>query len=674
MSEATNKDWNKANQRYLATLLETVREELELYQSGLKKKKKRWEFPFRRSTAVMKELESAEKELSKPSALDKLTDILGLSTFERKILLLCAGVELDAEFCSLITDLQGNSSIPYPSFSLALAAFSDAHWSATAPVSPLRYWNLVRLNDEALITKSPLKIDENILHYLTGVYYMDDRLREILYPAMVDNYQLVPSHEELANNILQTLSTGNQGANLPVIQLEGDERLDQMAIAASACARWGLNLYVLPIYSIPNNLTEVTKLVRLWNRESALNAYALFLDCAALDETDKARVQLAISFIKDIQGVLILGHGQWSSKLKRSKVTFSVNKPTKTEQLLLWNNHLGEAAENINGSLKEVAAHFNLSAGAIAAASLDVMRRQTKNTKAAEASSFDLEEAIWKACFFHTRPKIDELAQRIEAVADWDALVLPAMQKQILREIAIQVKNRSKVYNEWGFSAVSSRGLGISALFTGESGTGKTMASEVLANELQLDLYRIDLSQVVNKYIGETEKNLKRIFDAAEEGGVILLFDEADALFGKRSDVKDSHDRYSNIEVSYLLQRMESYSGLAIMTTNMKKAIDKAFFRRIRFVIRFPFPDARHRTEIWKRVFPTKTPVSDLDIEKLSRLSIAGGNIKNIAMNAAFLAANENAPVQMSHILQAARSEYNKLEKTLSINEIKGWV
>jgi SpoVK/Ycf46/Vps4 family AAA+-type ATPase len=193
---------------------------------------------------------------------------------------------------------------------------------------------------------------------------------------------------------------------------------------------------------------------------------------------------------------------------------------------------------------------------------------------------------------------VEELAQRIEPVAGWNDIVLPEAQKQILRELTAQVRQRKKVYQDWGFAGTGSRGLGISALFAGESGTGKTMAAEVLANELQLDLYRIDLSQVVNKYIGETEKNLKQIFDAAEEGGAILLFDEADALFGKRSDVKDSHDRYSNIEVSYLLQRMEAYGGLAVLTTNMKGALDKAFLRRIRFVVQFPYPDAAHRADI----------------------------------------------------------------------------
>ena len=200
------------------------------------------------------------------------------------------------------------------------------------------------------------------------------------------------------------------------------------------------------------------------------------------------------------------------------------------------------------------------------------------------------------------------------------------------------------------------------------------MAAEVLAGELRLDLYRIDLSQIVNKYIGETEKNLRQVFDAAEMGGAILLFDEADALFGKRSEVKDSHDRYANIEVSYLLQRMETYRGLSILTTNMKTALDTAFLRRLRFIVQFPFPDAAQRGEIWRRIFPADTPVEGLDINKLARLNSTGGTIRNIALNAAFLAAEADEPVRMLHVLRAARGEYAKLEKMPTEAEIRGWV
>jgi SpoVK/Ycf46/Vps4 family AAA+-type ATPase len=317
-------------------------------------------------------------------------------------------------------------------------------------------------------------------------------------------------------------------------------------------------------------------------------------------------------------------------------------------------------------------AQFNMTSESIKKTASEIVVQAAFAEKEGEPISVD--QLIWQACCKSTRSGLDELAQRIIPMATWDDLIIPENQNRILHEIAMHVRQKSKVYNDWGFASQTSGGLGISALFTGDSGTGKTMASEVLANELQLDLYRIDLSQVVNKYIGETEKNLKRIFDAADKGGAILLFDEADALFGKRSDVKDSHDRYANIEVSYLLQRMEAYRGLAILTTNLKTSLDKAFMRRLRFVVQFPFPDSFQRVEIWKRVFPPETPVENLDMGKLSKLNVAGGNIRNIAMNAAFIAAEENKPVEMSHIHRAARSEYAKLEKPMSASESGSWL
>jgi SpoVK/Ycf46/Vps4 family AAA+-type ATPase len=258
-------------------------------------------------------------------------------------------------------------------------------------------------------------------------------------------------------------------------------------------------------------------------------------------------------------------------------------------------------------------------------------------------------------------------------MATWDDLVLPESVLALLREIAIHVRQRTRVYEHWGMASKGRRGLGISALFAGASGTGKTMAAEVLANELRLDLYRIDLSSLVSKYIGETEKNLRKVFDAADDGGTILLFDEADALFGKRSEVKDSHDRYANIEVSYLLQRMEAYRGLAILTTNMKEDLDSAFLRRIRFIVQFPFPDPVQRLEIWRSVFPMDTPTQGLDLSLLAQLNVAGGTIRNIALNAAFLAADANEPVQMKHLLRSARSEYIKLDQPLTQGEVRGW-
>ena len=277
----------------------------------------------------------------------------------------------------------------------------------------------------------------------------------------------------------------------------------------------------------------------------------------------------------------------------------------------------------------------------------------------------ELEQRLWTACLNRTRPSLESLAQRLDTKATWEQLVLPEEAMGVLRQIVNQVRRRARVYDDWGFRDRMNRGLGVSAMFAGESGTGKTMAAEVIAKELNLHLYRIDLSAVVSKYIGETEKNLRRLFDAAEEGGAILFFDEADALFGKRSEVKDSHDRYANIEINYLLQRIESYRGLAILATNLKSSLDAAFLRRLRFLIDFPFPSKAYRQQLWRKAFPERLPTGVIDYEHLGQFNITGGTIHTIAINAAFMAAEQGEPVGMSQILASIRTEYQKLERQI---------
>jgi len=416
--------------------------------------------------------------------------------------------------------------------------------------------------------------------------------------------------------------------------------------------------------AIPLALSDRSTFIRLWERECVLNHSALLVDQHESGQSDPVHEWAVTDFIEKIRTGVLVSSRQRPRLRGRASVEFEVKHPTAEEQRQLWRAALGEAASGLNGGLEILTSQFSLPAGAIRCAAERVR---------CSTDDMQLQEKLWNECRLVTRSRMDDLAQRIDSTAGWDELVLPDAQKEILREIVAHVRQRNRVYESWGFASKGGRGLGISAVFAGTSGTGKTMAAEVLAGSLRLDLYRIDLSSVVSKYIGETEKNLRRLFDAAEEGGAILLFDEADALFGKRSEVKDSHDRYANIEVSYLLQRMECYRGLAILTTNFKTALDAAFLRRIRFVVQFPFPDASQRAEIWRRVFPAKTPTRGLELERLAQLNIPGGNIRNIAMNGAFLAAHEESDVAMSHLLRAARSEYAKLEKTLTEAEIQGW-
>jgi len=264
------------------------------------------------------------------------------------------------------------------------------------------------------------------------------------------------------------------------------------------------------------------------------------------------------------------------------------------------------------------------------------------------------------------------LARRVVARHGWDDIVLPADTTAQLREMCQRVAQRHRVLDDWGFEDKLSLGKGVNALFAGASGTGKTMAVEIISAELELDAYKIDLSGVVSKYIGETEKNLDRIFVAAEDANAILFFDEADALFGKRSEVRDSHDRYANIEISYLLQKMEEYPGIAILATNMRQNLDEAFVRRLTFSLHFPFPDEDARRRIWSDIWPDAVPLADdIDAAKLARrFKLSGGNIRNVALAAAFAAAEKNEPVSMAHLLHATRREYQKFGKQVQLGEM----
>lgn len=596
--------------------------------------------------------------LSSPSAIDHLVDCFSLSTFERDILLLCAGVEMDAKFAPLCATAQSNPQRPYVTFGLTLATLEESHWSALSPIRPLRRWRLIEVAEETSLANARLRIDERILHFLAGVNYLDTRLEPLLQNSGVAE-TMADDQRETAQEILQALRERN--APVPVIQLLGDDRDGQADIAASVAAElFGMQLHILRAEDIPAGVNERNAFAVLWQRESALLSSALLIECR-----DQANAASVTRLAEDLNSLLFISSHD-PLELQRNTLRFTVNKPGATDQKHLWQKALGSAVQKLNGSLEGVASQYKLSAKKILSTGAEI--------SAAISTSNKPDELLWRTCRTLGRRQLDDLAQRVEPTSRWEDLILPEHQKAVLSQIASHVRNRLKVCDEWGFARKSARGMGLSTLFAGESGTGKTMAAEVLANELHLDLYRIDLSSVVSKYIGETEKNLRKVFDAAEASGAILLFDEADALFGKRSEVKDSHDRYANIEVSYLLQRMEAYTGLAILTTNLKTSLDTAFQRRLRFVVQFTFPDIELREAIWRSVFPAATPTDGLDYRKLAQLQVAGGNIRNIALNAAFLAADAGEAVGMVHLLHAAHGEGAKRERSLTDAETRGWI
>ena len=607
----------------------------------------------------------ASAQIDPPPALLMLGQRLGLSQFEREVLLLCAAMELDMGIASLCARAQGDPNRPYPTFALALALFDEPAWDALSPESPLRYWRLIEINQPAgqPLTISPLRADERIVNYLKGLNYLDDRLTPLLTLLEVAGREssLPPSQQSTVETIMQHVKQRPAGQNLLAIQLLGADAPSKRLVAARAVGELGLRAYQLPVSLLPAQAGDLETFARLWDRESLLLPVALYVDAlgSEIDVPQSGQSSSVSRLVARLGGVVFLDTRDVWPGLSQSSLPVDIAKPTAAEQQAAWSAALGDAVGDAPAAL---AGQFNLDLSSIQQIAHQVLAEPAAGKGAAR-------DQLWDACLAGTRPRLDMLAQRLEPKATWDDIVLPAAETNLLRQIAAQVAQRSHVYQAWGFAQKMSRGFGISALFAGDSGVGKTMAAEVIANELRLNLYRIDLSAVVSKYIGETEKNLRRLFDAAEDGGAILFFDEADALFGKRSEVKDSHDRYANIEINYLLQRMEAYRGLAILATNMKSALDPAFMRRLRFVVNFPFPGAAERKVIWQKVFPAGVPTEGLDFDSLASLNLTGGNIQSVALNAAFSAAGSGTPVTNSLVLDTARAELRKLNR--SINELQ---
>jgi hypothetical protein len=615
--------------------------------------------------------------LNPPSAIDQIAEIFALSPFERQVLLLCAGIEMDSALAAQCSEALGfgrNDRRGAISFSLALAMLDDPHWSALAPSSPLRRFHLIELEPGHGLTSAPLRIDERILHYLAGVNQLDSRLEPLLRTRSHPDW-IAEEQAALADEASRTVDI--HSSESPLLHLCGDDPRGQEDVAVVIARNAGRELFILPIENIgvisatssrlghsetlsADQSESASQFLPLWTRESALLPAVLLVQCGAAALSSQAK-----QLLERLPAPLIVASRD-PLILERRLMRIAVNKPQPASQKQLWTKALGSAGAGLNGDLDEIAEQFRLSAETVASVGAFV------GSSADDSGRVDPDK-LWSTCRSLSRPRLDDLAQRIPPVAGWDDLILPEPQKQALHQLAAQARHRMTVYESWGFAGKGRRGLGISALFAGASGTGKTLAAEVLARELRLDLYRIDLSAVVSKYIGESEKNLRQVFDAAEEGGVMLLFDECDALFGKRSEARDSHDRYANIEVSYLLQRMENFQGLAVLTTNFKSAMDKAFQRRLRFTVDFPFPGVAEREAIWQRAFPQQTPTSGLNIKRLAQLNMTGGNIRNIALNAAFLAAEAGSPVQMEHLLLATRQEAIKTERPLSENETRGW-
>lgn len=453
--------------------------------------------------------------------------------------------------------------------------------------------------------------------------------------------------------------------------LQGPEGSGKRFVAEALCRAAGVELLVAEASAMISAPDQKTLVARLF-REAKLRDAVTFIDQAELllgeGEKESHAHHALGNALRSFNGIVFLG----TVDLRNSQLlathervfSFVFPLPDFTTGQEIWNRALAECGCSVSGGidLDSLADRFSFTAGRVRNAVAEA--RRLANPTGGNARSIDAGD-LNLACRAQSGGKLPALARKVNPIFTWNDIILPNDCLEQLQEVCGHIRHRRCVFSDWGFDGKISLGKGLSILFVGPSGTGKTMAAEIVANELALDLYKIDLSCIVSKYIGETEKNLNRIFSEAEQSNAVLFFDEADAVFGKRSEVKDSHDRYANIETNYLLQKMEEYEGIVILASNFQKNIDEAFKRRLRFIIDFPFPEKEPRYRIWQRVFPAGTPLDrDIDFAFLAqKLKLSGGSIRNIALSAAFLAAGNSGHVSMEHIICATKREFQKVGK-----------
>lgn len=572
-----------------------------------------------------------------------------LTDVERDVLFVATMVDLQPELARLCAYLVDDAARPWCSPAILAALLEPLHGrSAVARVLAGAAGGLERFGlcgvdrvDRGSWAAAPVWVDGRVRAIALGDGALDPRLAAALAPLASS-----PLPPRFAPTIDRTAGLLELGADR--ITLTGSPTAPLDALAASAAGRIDCTAVRLNVGALGGG--PAAESAALVAREAALCGLVLVVD----EELPVAWPPLRAPMLRLATA---------TSQVPAGRVV-RVPTPTQPERVEMLRSALLPRRVD-DDALGRIAAQFPLAPDGA---------REAAATAISEASTDGgLVDTLWSACRERARCHAPGLVTLVEPSRRWDDLILPAPVLARLHELAAQVVQRPRVYDEWGFGGPLGRARGITALFAGPSGTGKTLAAEVLAGELGVDLQRVDLAGVVDKYIGETEKHLGAVFDAAERSGALLFFDEADALFGKRTEVRDSHDRYANLEVDYLLQRMEAYPGLAVLATNRRRALDGAFLRRLRFVIEFPVPDVSSRRRIWERALPTEAPTDDLALDVVSRLELSGGSIVNVAVNAAFAAATSEQPIGMAHLESAALAELEKLERLVRASDFSGW-
>lgn len=646
---------------------------------------------------LLQRIEAKQKESRSrgiPLAALQLAEVFHLSPFEMQVLFICLAPELDLKYQKLYAYIQDDITKKAPLIDMVLnllcslfeeRIYARSFFYQNAPLMKYNLLNFAEIpepRDIPLLSR-PLKINDRVLDYLLDLSEIDVRLTafsKTVFPSVgLEGLIMTDKDRDLFSGIIQAFKARSPDMSDPVpdaaslqravYYFYGPDGCGKKTTAEALCKELGIPLLVTDIRKILLNEEQpFEKSVDLIFREGLLMPCAIYMEAfdLLLREEDK--------FLKYREYLLkTIGELSWLTFLSAQRVWAPENLPYPLIRIPfpvpsyelrkeIWKASLDSKIPLEGIGIDDLANKFQFTAGQIRNATAAAQNHALK--KGLNRDSFTSED-IYLACREQSNQKLSSLAAKLNPKYTWQDIVLPRDQLALLKEITDHIRYRRIVYDDWGFDRKLSLGKGLNILFSGPSGTGKTMAAEIIARELSLDIYKIDLSLVVSKYIGETEKNIGKIFEEAATSNVILFFDEADALFGKRSEVRDSHDRYANIEIGYLLQKMEEHRGIVILATNLRKNMDDAFTRRMHFSVDFPFPDDDQRELIWRGIFPNDSPLSsDLDYKFLSeRLRLAGGNIKNIAVTAAFYAAGQSSEICLGHIIRAVKREYQKMGK-----------
>jgi winged helix domain-containing protein/ATPase family protein associated with various cellular activities (AAA) len=622
-----------------------------------------------------------------PTRLRRLCDVFQLDAFEREALLVCLAPDVDLRYERLYAYLQDDVSRRRPTVDLVLRLLgvpgresSAVERTALSPAGRLMRRGLLfpppaEEPGQASLLARPLRIEERVVDYLVGSDRVDVRLEPFarLFGAE-DPAAGWSLPDDLRLGLVRLLADPVERGRL--LYLCGPASSAKRGTARAACAQAGLPLLLLDAESVLSSQTDrAATLLAASVREALLQDAVLAVDGFDALLADEANATLALAGLRRALAdssatVLLLGELRWEPSAwlpARAALRLDLSPLAAGDRVRLWRSQVdGQLPAD---AVAELATRYRLVEDEAIHAVTAEARSRAELRGAPDIELTDVHAAARTIA----TPPLEGLARHIEPRYGWDDIVLPADGLAQLREMCARAKHQMTVLEDWGFGRKHARRRGTTALFAGPPGTGKTMAAEIVAGSLGLDLYRIDLSAVVSKYIGETEKNLERIFRAADQGDAVLLFDEADAIFGKRSEVRDARDRYANVEVAYLLQRLEVYEGLAVLTTNLRGNIDEAFVRRLDCVLEFPLPEEAERLQIWQRAVPREAPLADdVDLAFLARkFKLAGGHIRNIALTAAYLAAEDRSRIGMKHFARATRREYQKLGKLIAESDFE---